>query len=141
MERQRFTPYSTISTFRDPEQLQTYIEESTVSGLLRNINLAVKEGKESLQSYKASCSSLHSELNVMKEHIEKDTNDLNPLVGTKLNELIEQMREEFVQLTSENMRIDKQIKCLEKEQKTLEQQSNEYVGRSDKIVSWLQQEW
>src|SRR4051794_40500751 len=105
MERQHFTPYSTISTFRDPEMLQTYVDESSVKGIVRNISMAIKEGNETLQSYKSNCSSLHTDLTNMREKIEKQTNDLEPFIEGKLNELIEEMREEFVQLNSDNVRI------------------------------------
>lgn len=141
MEKQHFTPYSTITTFRDPELLQTYIDESSVKGIVRNLSQAIKEGKESLQTYKSNCSSLFSDLNSLKENTEKEANDLKPFIKAKLDSLIDQMREEFVQLTSENMKIDKQIKSLEKDQKIMEQQSIEFIGRSEKIVSWLEQEW
>lgn len=128
----------TLEELRNPEKRAVHEENSTVKALQKELQSAITEARDCIDSFKSDSNNCNQEFFFLKETQEKEINSIIPNVEAEVERLIDCLRNEMVSQTSENLKLHKQVQGLQKETSIILQIANEAMWRFNKAESSME---
>jgi hypothetical protein len=123
----------TLEDLRDPERRAAYEENTNAFTLQKNLTIAIQESKQTMEDFKQLLSICNHDLAELKESKDKEIDAVVPSFLSEIERITDYFRNEMVSQKSENVKLNKQIQTLTKDQTILVQLSSEAVLKFNKV--------